>query len=67
MATYEGMDVKFHALLMSLYRLMSGKLHASAALLLRQYFLIVDPSALVKPITEITASVIQAVATLIMY
>ena len=46
---------------------MSGQLHASAALLLRQYFPIVDPSALVKPLTAIQASVIQAVATIIVY
>jgi hypothetical protein len=46
---------------------MSVQLHASAALLLRRYFPIVDPSALVKPLTGIKASVIQAVATLIMY
>jgi glyoxylate carboligase len=46
---------------------MSGQLHATAALLLRQYFPTVDPSALAKPLTGIQASVIQAVATLIMY
>jgi hypothetical protein len=45
---------------------MSENLHDSADLLSWKYFQMVDPKPLAKPLTENEASVIHAVATLVM-